>query len=215
MRNPFLLLGGIGACIALASCTDLASPPSSRPERGGATPQYDVVGYRVNILAQSPGAPPLETYDLAFWVVQDEGARLEVYYQSTPTGVSSRFMKLVIDDETQLYRPDGSEVEDGDSVLITANIDLRQLLVTFEPEGLVFGDEPARLTMYWRNANLDVNSDGLVDELDSDIIRTLLSISYQSQPGAPWLRPRDQSKSLEGQYIRTRVYHFSRFAISW
>ena len=215
MRNRFLLFGSIGACIALASCTDAVGPPAGGPAWEGGGPQFDLVRHTINILVEDPTAPPLEAYDLEFWVVQDEGASLVVNYQPSPTSASQRFMNLYIDEETELYRPDGSRVRDGDSVLITARIDLRQLLVTFGPEGLVFGDEPARLTMYWGNANLDLNRDGLVNELDTAIIRDLLAISYQSRGGEPWLRPRNQVKSLERQYIRTRLYHFSNYAISW
>jgi len=184
MRHRFLLFSCIGVCIALASCTDVAGPPASGPAWGGAVPQYDVVGYRVNILVEDPTAPPLETYDLGFWVVQgDDGTRLVVNYQPSPTSASKRFMRLEIGEDTRLYRPDGSRVRSGDSVLITARIDFRQLLVRFGPEGLVFGNEPARLTMYWGNANLDLNRDGLVNELDTAIIRSSLAIAYQAREG--------------------------------
>lgn len=218
MRNRSLMFSSIGVCIALASCSDAVGPRASAlPSEGGApSVQFDAVRRQVNILVESPTAPPLEAYTLEFWAIQGAGKTVVVNYRPGSNAVSNRFMRLVIPSGTQLYRPDGSRVADGDSVLITATIDRQLLLVTFGPGGLAFGgSRPARLRLYWGNANLDLNGDGLVNQLDEDIIRTLLVIAYQPAAGDPWSIPSDQEKSPDNRYIEISLPHFSNYAISW
>jgi hypothetical protein len=210
MRNRYLSISSIGVCIALASCTDVVGPPSNAPPV-----QMDAVRNAINILVESPTAPPLETYSLRFWLVQGAGGITRVNYRPGSNGVANRFLQLFVPKQTQVYLPSGSPLASGDSVLITASIDLRQLLVRFEPHGLVFGYSPARLRMYWGNANLDLNGDGLVDDLDENVVQTLLVIAYQPLDGAPWSVPSDQVKSLETRYIEISVPHFSNYAVSW
>lgn len=218
MRSRSLLLSCIGVSIALASCTDFAGPPASAPPSGGVPPvQAGRVRSQVNILVESPSAPQLETYSFEFWVVQGAKKTVSLSYRlGNGTKKTDRFLRLDIPSETQLYLPDGSPVAKGDSVLITATVNRQQLLVTFGPNGLVFGgSKPTRLRLYWANANLDLNGDGVVNEQDTEIIRTQLVIAYQSQAGEPWSIPSDQEKSLDNGYIEISVPHFSNFAISW
>jgi hypothetical protein len=219
MRNRFLLFGTIGVCIALASCTDVVGLPGSAPamEFGVAKASLSILSgtSSINVLSESPTAPPLEVYGLEFWVVQGAGKTVLVNYRPGSTSVAKRFMRLVIPKGTQLYRPDGSRVANGDSVRVTVTIDRQQLLVTFGPNGLVFGSSKPTLRIYYANANLDVNAKGQVDQLDTDLIQSLLVISYRSQAGDPWSIPSDQAKSREDKYIEISVPHFSDYAVSW
>lgn len=209
------LLSAVGVCLFLAACQDVSAPRPD-PLLSGVRTTVPKVLNSVNILTQSLLAPPLQNYSLSFWVVQGRGKTVVVDYQPDAFGVARHFLSFVVPSGTQLVRPDGSPVLPGDSVQITADIDASKLLIQFAPHGLGFGGTaPARLQVYYGLANLDLNGDGLINDLDSQIISTLLVISYQATDGDPWVVGANQNKSLSAQTIEIAVPHFSRYAVSW
>ena len=59
----------IAVMLLAAACSDFVAPQPTAVER----PQFETIGgdAPTHILAQSPGAPALETYQVPFWVHRD------------------------------------------------------------------------------------------------------------------------------------------------
>ena len=104
--------------------------------------------------------------------------------------------------------PDGGPLAQGDSLLISVELDPEMFRVEFMPHGLVFAaDDPMQLKFWYTFAD-QTTRDGL--QRDPSSLRVL----YRSKPGDPWV-PIDSEISLQGHFIVTDVYHFSGYAVAW
>ena len=108
----------------------------------------------------------------------------------------------------------GVPLRRGDSVAMTLTIDPNSFSVDFQPSGVRFSAyAPARLVLWYGNANLDLNGNGVLDGNDRTLVDQL-AIWYQLSPSASWFRQlsrNDPTQTLVG----TELYHFSEYAVSW
>lgn len=143
----------------------------------------------LNFLTATSGPPTVSTAPVSFWAVAGQDRSASVYYSDSTTNSNHRFLRLRIRPRTQMNRPDGSIVAQGDSILITIQVtDPVSLVAHFEPSGMQFsGHDPASLTMYFADTDHDYNHDGVINSADTAIANTF-SIFHQAFAGAPWTK---------------------------
>jgi len=196
MRVWALLLVAIGAA---------CSNDSTGPKPG------DTVGpTQLHIVRQDAAAPQLQAYAASFWAVKGTSRTLEIDYLG-----GEDFFRLDVPGDALLRRPDGSTIQQGDSVLISVEIDPSLMLFRFEPSGLVFdGAHPVRLRVDYSNADDDFDEDGDVDTDDDAIEGTWLSVWRQPASGTNWVRLASaRDASLED--FEAELVQFSNYALAW
>ena len=110
---------------------------------------------------------------------------------------------------------DGARLAKNDSVFVTLTIDPVALSVGFQPTGVLFSiGSPASLTLWYGNANPDLNRDGVVDATDQ-ALKQQLAIWYNvGQRHTPWFKL-SSNRDTTQPFIVTALYHFSYYAVSW
>ena len=144
-----------------------------------------------DFLHPAAGAPSLAQQTVSFYAVQGQDRRVSMWYHADPGALdSARLLEFRVRDKARITRPDGSVLAAGDSILITLTVvDPVQLIVDFQPAGLRFaGDgEPANLKMWYIEQDHDFNSDGVINNTDSAIERSL-AIYRRESVNDPWAR---------------------------
>jgi hypothetical protein len=213
MRTPRLLWMPVAAVLALAGCQDATGPAGASH-----APAYEYsapyAGPEVNYLRQAPTAPALETYEVSFWA--HEGQRSVVTVNYLPTGdasVGQPFLRFEIPRNGLATDASGQRFKRGDSVLVTLTIDPVNFEVDFQPSGLRFArGRLARLTLWYQNADPDLNGDGVVDAVDA-ACRELIAL-WGRATGARWVKlPTDVDRTLPS--VSPVLSHFSEYAVSW
>jgi hypothetical protein len=169
--------------------------------------------FHVTSLSPSSG-PRLEAYELSFWAVRGREAKVSVDYvgDGQETGA---FLSFRVPADGLERRPDGSHVAWGDSVQITLSIDPTQLLVRYQPAGLVFNPTaPAELDIWYAATGGDIDGDGDVDADDGSIQEDRLGLYYQQEPGQLWY-PISSMHDTGREWFKTHLYHFSGYVVSW
>jgi hypothetical protein len=163
----------LGATLVVASCVDSTGPPdvdgpALPPSRLGSVTGPGVSRSDLHMLRHDmrlttsasdrlrfhvSGAPgdsiQLATDQASFWAVRGQTRSVRIDYLSDGSGGGvAHFLEFTVPAEGLLRRPDGSTFATGDSVLITIAVDPAELVVQFEPSGLVFDD--------WSPASLEV-----------------------------------------------------------
>jgi hypothetical protein len=102
----------------------------------------------------------------------------------------------------------------GDSLVITITIDPVDFSVDFQPTGVLFSNTaPASLTLWYENANPDLDGDGVVDSTD-DALRQQLTFYYQLAGTNTWTKhPSKNDPAMPS--VTGALYHFSEYALSW
>ena len=206
--------------VVLAGCRDIAAPPSPPVS---ARPQLDWTGDaasqvssppEVHILRQAPGAPLLETYQTSFWAYDGEASGVTVNYQPAPGQlVGQPFLRFDIPKNALAAGAGGERTSRGDSVLVTVIIDLVTFTVDFQPSGVLFSNGiPARLTIWYENADPDLNGDGVVDSVDQ-MLQQQIALWYHD--GAMHWVPLASANDPTVPSVSTVLYHFSEYAPSW
>lgn len=130
-----LLAGGVAAL--LSACGDDGGPVT-RPEE------------RLDFVTFAPTAPPPATTDTSFWAFAGRDTTVEILYE----GTGKRFLRLELDEESLLRRPDGTLFQPGDSVLISIRVEPGRFVVDLQPTGLRFRpDAPAELEIRYEFAD--------------------------------------------------------------
>jgi hypothetical protein len=209
LRNLRTGVLGLLAVLAFTGCRDAAAPVGDRSVPG---PQFGTAFTGVNVLQQSPTAPPLETYRASFWAHVGEAAAVTVNYQpAAGDSVGQPFLRFDIPRNGLLAGNPGSDFKVGDSVSITLSIDSVGFMVHFEPAGLLFSPQfPANLTVWYENANPDLNGDGTVNGRDKQLEREL-AFWYN---GATWLKQSSKADTTQVS-VSGPLYHFSQYAVAW
>ncbi len=191
--RQLLALSGVAACLALAGCdSSSGSEPDTVPES------------QLEFVPRAESAPALETMDTTFWAVKGQDRRLEIRYVGVGGDDSGeRFLRLDIEEQTLLRRPDGTPFADGDSIEIRVVVDPVLFLGNFEPSGLQFNpNEPAELEYRYTEADAEY----LVREAEFDLWR-------QERPGDPWERLGSlQIEELDE--IEVELIGFTRYALA-
>ena len=199
---PLVALAAVVAAVA-ACGDDPVQPTATRP-----------VG-SLNILRRSEAAPPLVSNSASFYAVRGEDRELRMSYANTgEAGSGAEFLRLRVNRNTLLARPDGSTVAQGDSVLITVTADPVLMSVDFQPSGLRFSSsEPAELKLRWAEADDDINRDGRVDGAD-DALRDDLAIWRHESANDPWGKLATVLK-LDVEEAEARLTGFSGYAVAY
>jgi hypothetical protein len=144
----------------------------------------------------------------SFWAVRGQDRRLEMSYAS-----GEEFLRLEVDDNSLLRRPDGTLFVTGDSVLITVHLDdMNRFIVYFEPSGLTFNPlDPAELRINYNYADPDLDRDGDEDAHDLEL-EANLRIWQQEQLGLPWLPL--ATLRIDEDDLRANVLSFTGFAMA-
>jgi hypothetical protein len=223
------LLPPIALTLFAIGCTDgsgvrsTASQPAA-PHflrwSGTNAPQFTALGSLVGGVVVSPASgvfmgPPneisLEQNTAQFWAVRGEERSLQINYRSSTGETNAPFLRLVTVDPK--YVPGRGDLELGDSVLVTVTVDPRDLIVSFEPTGLRFGN-PSQLQISYGGASGDLNGDGLVDGSDAQIEGQLLGLWYREDSTDPWSEI-PAAQSVAEKSFSSELQHFSYYAVSW
>lgn len=195
-----------------AACSDQVGPSLAAPALNA---QRGAPSTSLPILQQSATAPALATYRVDFWAYVGQSSLVTVRYEPTAGQlVGDPFLRFEIPRNSLVAGGGGVALRRGDSVAMTLTIDPNRFAVDFQPSGVVFStNAPARLALWYGNANLDLNGNGVLDGNDRTLVDQL-AIWYQLSPSSSWfkqLSKNDPTQTLVG----TELYHFSEYAVSW
>ena len=165
-----------------------------------------------NIIQQASTAPRLQTYRVSFWAKRGMQTTVAVFYRWAPgQWFPDPFLRFRIPINGLLAGAGGVPLARGDSVLITMSIDTVLFSVDFQPSGVAFSPtSPAQLTIWYKNANPDLNGDGVVNA-DDDAIQEQLAIWYH---GKVWFQQWSKSDTTNLS-VSSPIYHFSQYAVGW
>ena len=222
---------------ALVGCRDVTGPMSDGPLAGA---QWDcVAGSRghdrhardegdvsdssadsgavvsTHILTQAPGAPPLETYQVSFWVYRDRAASVTVNYQRRAgSSATQPFLWFDVPQDGLKAGGGGGRLARRDSVYVTLTIDPVEFLVDFQPSGVLFDKRhPATLVLWGENANPDLNGDGVVDAADR-ALQQQVHFLYRATRIARW-RNLKATSGWSAPFVWGTLEHFSQYAVSF
>jgi hypothetical protein len=166
-------------------------------------------------LQQSPTAPPLETYQVSFVASRRKSSTVTVNYQAVDgQSAGQPFLSFFIPRAGLVAGAGGVPLMRGDSLTITITIDPVDFSVDLEPSGVLFSNTaPASLTLWYENANPDLNGDGVVDSTD-DALRQQLTFYYQLADSSTWTKHPSKNDPAAPS-VTGALYHFSEWALSW
>ena len=176
---------------------------------GSVAPQFGAARVAGSAFQSAPLS--LDRYSVSFWAVRGQSRSAQLNYLDGSGSSSQPFLNLTITDPETL--PDGSTLADGDSVLVTVNIDTTKIGVSLEPTGLQFG-APAQMQMWYGGAGGDLNGDGVVDASDAYIETQLLGMWYREGDVADWQRI-PATQLVDQKSFIVALPHFSQYAVSW
>jgi hypothetical protein len=199
--------------LVAAGCSDGIGPrPAAVPQ-----PQYDmtVSSPGTHILRQSPTAPRLRTYRVSFWAKRGTQTTIFVNYRRAPgQWLPDPFLRFKIPINGLVSGAGGAPLHRGDSVQITMLIDSVSLNVVFQPSGVVFSkSSPARLAIWYQNADPDLDADGDVDA-DDRALEEQLAIWYRGTKAGAWKQLWSKNNTMQ-QYVASAINHFSQYAVAW
>lgn len=195
------------AALLTAACDGSSTAPGP-PDEGRLESQLDIVRFPPDLL-------PLVQREGSFWAVKGEDRRLELSYAPEQSGEDGEdFLEFRVSAESLLRRPDGTLFAEGDSVLITVEVDdAGRFLFSFQPSGLRFDPErPAELRVWYRRVDGDVDGDGDDDE-DDDDLEGRLRLWKQEAPGARWF-PLGTLRDIEVDEVDADIDGFTGFVLA-
>ena len=196
-----------------AGCSDQLGPDAAAP---GLLAQRQQGGSTLPILQQAATAPALETYHVAFMAYVGQSSLVTVrYHPAAGQTVGDPFLRFEIPRNGLVAGASGMPLRRGDSIAMTLTIDSNNFLVDFQPSGVIFSaNAPARLALWYGNANLDLNGNGVVLDGNDRMLVDQLAIWYQLSPAASWFKQLSKNDPTQ-TLIGTELYHFSEYAVSW
>ena len=227
MRREVLRVATVGSLVVALACAGGA--PTDTGATGEVTPGNpagDTSGGSgggsapsgtdsIRFLRVAANAPALEADSLAFWAVQGEEREVELNYLPTSGNSQQRFLRFRVRKQTQMRRPDGSLIANGDSIRITIRVvDAARLLTKFEPAGLRFeGGGSARLWLSYAEVGEDLDGDGSVSSADSTVAQAL-SIYRRETVTAPWFRV-TSTHDLVLDELQATITGFTNYVIAY
>ena len=201
MNNLRRLLA-LATLLTVAACSDDPTTPENNSN--------------LTFLQPEPTAPPLGVQTVTFNAVQGQDTEVIMWYRKRPGSTdSSKVLRLRIDDDAQIVRPNGTPLSPGQSVQITITIiDPIRLIAEFQPAGLRFqGSEVADITMWYLERDHDFNDDGVINDADTAIEQTLAIFRRESRT-APWVRL-TSDVMMETDEIETEISGFTNYVIAY
>ena len=218
-RIVSLLLSLALVAVAGVSCTRDAVAPariSSLDRTGAGGDDIADSSSTPHFLSASASAPAIANPVLSFWAKKGVETYATMYYHAQPgSNDSTAFLRFRLRAASLAAMPDGTPIAVGDSVLITISlIDPDHLIVDCQPSGLTFApDRPAVLKMSYAETNGDVNGDGVVDQQDTAILRTL-RIWRREALMDPWMAL-VSNVDLGIHEVETDITGFSGYAVAY
>ena len=210
VRRSFVALA---VALAFVECRDMAGPVTERVVPGPQFSRMPAAGIRM--LQQSPSAPPLEAYRVSFWAFVGKASTIRVRYQAAAgASLGGSFLRFEIPKQGLETDAGGTRLKRGDSVHITLTIDPVSFEVHFKPSGVTFSRTwPAALTIWYGNANPDLDGDGAVDGVDRKLAQQL-AVWTQTRKTQPWLKLASRNNTSRSM-VAAPLYHFSEYAVCW
>ena len=206
---PFLRIALLAPAFVLAACT------GSTENEDGDGP--GTIKTNPNFLQLAEGAPAPAAMSVKFWAKKGEDRRGEIDFAAAPGALdTAEFMKFRVREGSLAFRPDGSPFALGDSIEITITVeDVERMIFRFAPAGLRFSSsDPARLDLYYGQANKDFDDDGNIDNDDLIIEATKLAIWKQEVAGGPWVKL-GVIRDVEIDEIEANITSFTGYAIAF
>jgi hypothetical protein len=194
-------------------CTERVSAPRHRP---GSDLQSALATSDMHFLRPRTGAPAFVSLSASFYAKLGEDRSVAIYYHATPGAADSvKFLDFRVFAGSLATSPEGRTYLPRDSVLITVTItDPARMQVQFEPSGLKFSTaSPAQLELSFREADDDLNADGVMDAQDT-ALKEQLAIWVQESPGGLWTKL-SSALFLDLEELVADVAGFSGYAAAY
>ena len=155
-------------------------------------------------LVLNSSGPAIYSDWVSFFAVAGETRKAELFFQDSSGQKGERLLRFEVDDDALYQYPDGTRIQEGDSVLITIRIsNPGSLQFDFEPSGLTFStQEPAELEVRY----------GQVQGLTQDEVQ--LAVWMQETTGAPYQRLRSRVDPQRRE-VEADVPGFSKYAVAY
>jgi hypothetical protein len=204
--RPTARLVAVLSGVVFAACGDGTGPGvagSLRAAVHGTQPITDDTIYEPSPLRFASWAPPLETYDTSFTLVQGTAGADTIYFRKRP-GATTRelFMVLAIPATATFVDAAGKALPPGATVRLTVKVDRNVVKLDFGPHGSIFTKKPALLYLWWQNTDLQ-------GRRGSD-----LQLWYQPYKGVPW-SPLTTQVSAAFTWVVAPLFHFSNYAVAY
>ena len=145
----------------------------------------------------------------SFYAVKGEPRTLVLRYTDT----NAEFLRFSVGAQSLSQRPDGTQFQAGDSVLISVDVDAAGAMVfRFSPSGLKFSaSSPAALTIDYARRNPDIDGNGVVG-LGDALLEIRAGIWKQELPLLPWFKI--PTLNLSGDAARADIHDFTGFGMA-
>lgn len=207
-HHPLFLLAA--AALVAVACSD-----SNSSEDDHGTPPGEL-----NVLRLPPTAPDLCSDTVsALFTRRNSGGPQEIALQfQSDDGCGEEgkdFLRLRLERNSLLARPDGTPINVGDTITISIRwVGSDSVLFEMQPSGLTFSPTAmARLRIQYDECHGDFNHDDHDDE-DDDEIEHRLSVYRQELPGSDFFRVADTRVEDEDR-IDADLPGFSRYMIAY
>ncbi|HKV73676.1 MAG TPA: hypothetical protein VJN95_04090 [Gemmatimonadales bacterium] len=198
-----VLAGAASLLLIVLACSDNSGPDPVRPPAD------------LRVIRLPFSHPPLYSDTVSFVAVKGQSAEGKIYFVDDQGQPGDEYLRLQINSGSLKALPDGTPLNDGDSVRITLRVvSSDSILFQFEPSGLAFDiDHPAELTIRYSQCEGDFNDDGHVDHKDDEILGQL-AIWRQPLLTDPYTRLASV-RVEENEEIEADLTGFSRYAIAY
>lgn len=197
--RPFMLTL---LALALPACSDTSGPPGATDDEL----QFVLFDEAMFPLADKAGS---------VWAVKGDDRELILRYAPDEPGEpGEEFLEFDIPGDALLRAPDGRYYQDGDSVLISVQVDnAGRFLFTFEPSGLVFDpDHLPELEVSYIRADGDLDGDGDEDEDDLQTEQQL-QLWQRERVSDPW-RAIGTVRFEDLDEVTAKIRSFTGFALA-
>ncbi len=207
MRWPAAM--ALALASACATDTRLPSEPTlaAATSHGSSAPVF---------LALAEGAPPLAQMQASFYAVKGEDREIILWYAPDAGATdSSKFLRFKVSKKSLCKRPDGTNIASGDSLLISLTVtDPQRQIVQFEPSGLTFcSGRPAKLNMWYLEADHDFDDDGDIDASDA-AFESGLRIWKQEDAFSPWIALTSILDVVEDE-VEASITGFTNYVVAY
>lgn len=211
MIRPSLAVAVLVA--ALVACADGPTSPAAGP----VVPSFDLRDEAdLHFLQPAPDAPALAQTSVSFYAVRGQDREAFIWYHKRPDARDSTKLARFKVPKSSLIRDEkGKPIAVGDSLLITMSVpDSSLQIVNLEPAGLQFAaDKPAKLTLWYLEADHDFNEDGVINKADRTI-EASFQIWKQEKANDPWESLLCRLSTVNDQ-VEADIAGFTRYAVSY
>jgi len=202
--RPAAFLAGI-LLAGAAACSDTSGPTPTRPP--GA----------LNIIPLPAGHDPIFNPSVTFIATKGQDAEQKIYFEDSQGNQGQEYMRFRVRSGSLLRRPDGSLINDGDTVHITITVvNPDSIQFDFQPAGLQFDPQhPADLQVEYEECGDDLDDDGNSGTPQDVQIENAMAVWRQHLPGDPYTQLTSLSHDEDFNEIEVDVFGFSRFALAY